>query len=114
MEPKDLKTGMFVICRNDELRLVLGSNLIALTKGGIPISDYTNSMRNTSDDNIDIIKVYEEPHKHRLAAGLIIWMTGKHILKYTKLLWERESTLEVTMDDIEKKYGCKVKIVKDS
>jgi len=112
MTIKDLKTGMFVVCRDDTLRLVLRNTLISLNGGGgVTVDDYENNMEHLGQSAYDIMEVYAEPQCVYLGANLTFWMTHKRILEHAELLWKRKHILEVTMDDIEEKYGCKVKVI---
>ena len=88
---------------------------------------------NTEDENLsdaDIMKVlkYRIISSHeaymRLITDIVIrrgsnWddfktFNMKDRLKPFGWTWEREEVKEVTMDDIEKQFGCKIKIVKEA
>ena len=65
------------------------------------LSDYDDNLIEikTKNPRLDIVRVYDE-------------ILNYEYLDYTThLLWERDACKEVTMAEIEQKFGCKVKIV---
>lgn len=105
----DLKDGMVVENRLGERKLVLGSYLMgALTYGDL--SEYAETLlrKDTFYSDLDILKVYDPSPYHTFYD--IIYGHG------LTLLWKRdevENVKEITIADIEEKFGCKVKIVKE-
>ena len=109
MTLNDLKTGMIVTTRNGNSYIVMRdfidagdvlaglscSNIISGT--WISLSSYNKDMTHHTLPFIDIVNVY--------ASSVYSADTP------TKLLWERKEYKEVTMKEIEEKFGCKVKIV---
>lgn len=107
----DLKTGMIVTTRNGNSYIVMRDFLgdISVLAG---ISDnktisrqwinmiwYEQDLTCTDISRLDIISVYSsDPCDIDIKKGLI---------------WERKEYKEVTMHEIEEKFGCKVKIVED-
>lgn len=105
----DLKTGMIVTTRNGNSYIVMRDFLgdISVLAG---ISDnktisrqwinmiwYEQDLTCTDISRLDIISVYSsDPCDIDIKKGLI---------------WERKEYKEVTMKEIEEKFGCKVKIV---
>lgn len=109
MTLNDLKTGMIVTTRNGNSYIVMRDFLgdISVLAG---ISDnktisrqwinmiwYEQDLTCTDISRLDIISVYSsDPCDIDIKKGLI---------------WERKEYKEVTMQEIEEKFGCKVKIV---
>ena len=121
----------------DEKALGLYSRAYAFSSLIIEVCDYNDDLilkYTTHSSDLDIMKVlkyskFEEnpTFSHgsymRLITDLVIrrgldWSSFKTFNIEDRLIpfgwtWEREEVKEVTMDDIEKKFGCKVKIVKE-
>ncbi len=104
---EDLKSGMLVEVRHGdekEFCIVLdriGGLCISGKEVWLPISHLD---KNLTNGMIKITKVFSKAspaYAHRLEVS------------NRKLLWKREEVKEVTMQEIEEKYGCKVKIVKE-
>lgn len=101
MKKSDLKNRMVVELRNGERRMVCDNMLMGF--------DYSENLDNYNRDltcillgggkDYDIVKVYKEIN--------IIMARESDISP----LWERPKIKEVTMEEIEEKLGCKVKIV---
>lgn len=107
----DLKNGMIVEYRNGKRRMVLGSNMIGLD-GINQFEHYHDDLTVTENiTTLDIVKVFDVPNLECKITD--IFKANKSRLS---LLWEREEEVkeevkEITMDDIEEKFGCKVKII---
>jgi hypothetical protein len=111
----DLKDGMVVETResySDNRYLVLGDKLIQKRAylGLREFSDdLTNRMFPVTGNKYDIIKVYEsDPYDTE----------GLFDEKYLKLIWDRDaqeedSHKEMTVEEIEKELGYKIKVVGD-
>lgn len=109
MTLNDLKTGMIVKIRNGNSYIVMrdfidyGDILAGLSCNNVisntwtSLLSYNQDMTHSSIPNIDIMSVY--------ASSAYSADTT------TRLLWERNEYKEVTMKEIEEKFGCKVKIV---
>ena len=111
MTLNDLKTGMIVTTRNGNSYIVMRDFLgdISVLAG---ISDnktisrqwinmiwYEQDLTCTDISRLDIISVYSsDPCDIDVPKGLI---------------WQRKEYKEVTMKEIEEKFGCKVKIIDD-
>ena len=109
MKLDELETGMIVETRcgnsyivmrdfidyGDVLAGLSCNNIISNT--WIRLSAYNKDMTHPTLPNIDIMSVY--------ASSVYSVDTP------TKLLWGRKEYKEVTMKEIEEKFGCKVKIV---
>ena len=104
----DLEVGMFVKLRDGKVFLVLESyEELYLTS----TSGYYSNLKNFNEDltsknyrGSDIVSIYLPKKADYLSYHLI----GDNL----ELIWEREEVKELTMEDIEKIVGCKVKIVK--
>ena len=115
MKKSDLKTGMFIETRNGGKYLVMldpdceDMELINFNGGYMPLYYYNNELIFTEQSlrGFDVVKVYSvEGSIHRL-------LSDKEHMKF-KLVWEREEkTKEMTVKEIEKKLGYKIKIVGD-
>ena len=107
----DLKTGMIVKIRNGNSYIVMrdfiddGDVLAGLSCNNIisdtwiSLSAYNKDMTHPTFPNIDIMSVY--------ASSVYSADTP------TRLLWERKEYKEVTMQEIEDMFGCKIKIVEE-
>ena len=102
----DLKNCMVVEYRNGSLRLVVGDTLIG--KGGfLPLSNYKeNLIYENKNAEFDIVKIYDT----------ISNLDHLEIIGALDLLWERPEleVKEVTMSEVEEKFGCKVKIINNN
>lgn len=111
MKLDDLKTGMIVTTRNGDSHIVMrdfvdeGDILAGIsdndstTNSYIKLSYYKQDMKNNILSDFDIMSVYTP------------YLQCMDIQK--KLIWEREECKEVTMKEIEEKFGCRIKIVGD-
>ena len=107
----ELKTGRIVKTREGKYNIVMrdfigeGDILAGLScdnkisETWTSLSNYNQDMTNSRFPHIDIMSVYDS---YPYSAD-----TTK------KLLWERKEYKEVTMKEIEEKFGCKVKIVEE-
>lgn len=107
----DLKTGMIVKTREGEYYIIMrdfiyeGDILAGLSYNNVisntwtSLSGYNQDMTHCALPNLDIVSVYTSP----------VYSVDIPI----RLLWERKEYKEVTMQEIEEKFGCKVKIVED-
>ena len=116
MRLDELKDGMVVVLRNGEPYIVLKNafyygdilagykNFWEFWNTQISLSRYNADMtfksKSKSTDPFDIMAIYEAPED-------II----HEFFKKGKLLWRREEYKVVTMQEIEEKFRCKVKIV---
>jgi hypothetical protein len=114
MTLNDLKDGMVVVLRNGDPYIVLRNvfyygdilagykNILEFYNTQISLTRYNADMtfKSKSIDPFDIMEIYEKPEDIFHA-----------FFKKGKLIWEREKHKEVTMQELEEKFGCKVKIV---
>ena len=111
MKLDELKTGMIVETRNGSSHIVMrdfiddGDVLSGLSFSDkisntwTSLSNYNQDMTNSRFPHLDIMSVY--------ASSVYSADTP------TRLLWERKEYKEVTMKEIEEKFGCKVKIIEE-
>lgn len=118
MKKSDLKTGMVLETRNGEKYLVMlnpdckDMELINFKGGYMPLYYYNNELIFTEKPaekparEFDVVKVY--------SAGWTIrdLLSDKEHMKF-KLIWERNEPKEMTISEIEKELGYKIKIVGD-
>lgn len=109
MTLNDLKTGMIVETRNGNSYIVMrnfidyGDILAGLSCNNVisntwtSLLSYNQDMKHSGVPYLDIVSVYAS---YPYSADTP-----------TRLLWERNEYQEVTMKEIEEKFGCKVKIV---
>ena len=128
MKKSELKTGMIVTTRDGVEWLVLKDIGFAYTsscgntyKDGVLINilyssswnglryydeDLMYQKKSLDDDNYDIVKVERVDHPTDMLN--IERLKNKNL---RTLLWERKEIKEVTMAEVEEKFGCKVKII---
>lgn len=98
----DLRNRM-VLERRDGVRYLVIDDILMRNRCHSMLSDYDDNLIEikTQNPRLDIVRVYEE-------------ILNYDFLDYTNhLLWERKAYKEITMTEIERKFGCKVKIVND-
>lgn len=101
----DLKPGMVVKYRNSNKRLVVSINgklhFISDTDYlGDVLDNYNNDLTCISDNNFDIMKVYEV-----LSIGGLNYLLSS---SYKELIWERKEPKVYTMQEIADKLGIPV------
>lgn len=105
----DLKDCMVVETRNHLFYIVIGDWLVGIS-GSINIDSYNDCLLNYYDKH-DIIKVYEPTYRLdsfiQQPIGDYTTATGSAMT----VLWDSTAVKEVTMAEIEERFGCKVKIV---
>ena len=111
MTLNDLKTGMIVKLRNGDYHIIMrdfiddGDILAGLSCNNkilgtwTSLSNYNQDMTRSGVPYLDIVSVYAS---YPYSADTP-----------TRLIWERNEYKEVTMKEIEEKFGCKVKIIDD-
>ena len=108
----DLKDGMVVEYRNGTRELVFGSRTID-KRGYHNLKDYTETLTEHKYhlENHDIIKVYE------VNSDAICTLNEIFNNECLTLIWERKeepSHKEMTVEEIEKELGYKIKVVGDT
>lgn len=100
----DLTNGMIVETRKGTLLLVLNGNLVN-NDSWVSLSHYNEDLTRydwMKDDYRDIVKVYKTKGEQTL----------NNMFKNKTLIWERVEYKEMTIDEIEKELGYKIKIIK--
>ena len=102
----DLKNRMVVEDQKGRLKIYIDGILLG-DETYSPIGDYNEDLMygKRSFSELDIVKVY----------GQVKFCHYLHSdnLSNLSLIWQREEVKEVTMTEIEEKFGCKVKIIND-
>lgn len=97
----DLKNRMVVELRNGTRYVVIDDKILS-SIGYDFLSTYNEDLTmEKGPSKHDIVKVYDQ---------IYCIDFNKNSLN---LLWERSEVKEVTMAEVEEKFGCKVKIVKE-
>lgn len=103
MTKSDLQDRMVVEYRNGEKRLVVGNVLMGQHMHG-DLRNYTKQLKiKDADSGLDIVRVYSP-------VSVLKCVNNPDT---SEIVWERQEIKEVTMAEIEEKFGCKVKIVKE-
>ena len=104
MTKKDLRDGMIVETHAGNRYLVMnGCRVARRVEGYIKLTDQEDNLTYRFDDEFTIDKVYEN--------GSDVYSL-KYMFEHPgKLLWERSTTKEMTLEEIEKELGYKVKVV---
>ena len=98
----DLKNRMVVEYRNGDRRMVVDGILMGISGYGV-LSRYNDVLINKNNKDNDIVKVYR----------IVNTMNAMRFVDEDDLIWERSEVKEVTLAEVEEKFGCKVKIVKE-
>lgn len=99
----DLKPGMVVEMRDGNRFLLIDNTLIG-SKEWDTMNSFADDLINKLHHDCDICKVYHP--KGRYVEQLLDD-------KYLTLIWEREEAKEMTVAEIEKQLGYKVKVISD-
>lgn len=105
MKKSELKNRMVVKTRNGKLYMVIDEMLVSMS-GYFYFSNYNEDMTEVSGKYaiFDIVEVYDECFTIDLE---------KYVKSYNPIWRRKEEPIEVTMTDIEEKFGHPVKIVKE-
>ena len=103
MKKSDLIPGKHaIVMRKGWVGLVLDGYLMGESQY-YSLKDYTEDLLDiVNDKENDAIKILEIPP----------YTIFKEIFR-SKVVWERHEVKEVTMAEVEKKFGCKVKIIEE-
>ena len=99
----DLKDGMVIECHDTTRRMIMGDNISGHSTF-VKLGDFTNTLEHKKFRELTIDKVYKST-----ATTLNDYFANK----YLTLIWERpkeEPIKEMTVAEIEKELGYKVKI----
>lgn len=102
----DLKVGYVVKLRNGDVRIYMPCSFFSfslVSTNGTITSCYDIDLRNTEDSCWDVMEVYG----YAKNAGSAL-MTS---IQNRELLWKREETKKMTVEEIEKELGYKIEIV---
>lgn len=103
MTKKDLRDGMIIETRKFGKYLVMdGCTIARKLSGFIELTNHHHDLT-YRDDDFTIVKVYAND-SNRYSLEYMFEHPGK-------LLWERTTTKEMTLEEIEKELGYKVKLV---
>jgi hypothetical protein len=113
MEKKDLRSGMVIVNREGRKAIVFLNSREGDVLGGYdgnnsawcPLTAIENDLTYKGIPNSDIVKIYS-PDNNRAIGSVDI-----HKGCFT-LVWERSETIELTIDDIAKKFGVPVNTIK--
>lgn len=104
MTKLDLKTGMKVVIENGTEYYVAkdidGFDYLVSNRCFDCLENYKDDLKSTYKHQLDIVEIWKSKNPNYLAPD-IAW----------KRIWSREDAKEITMDEVESKFGCKVKIV---
>lgn len=103
---KDLKSGMVVKTRNNTMFLVVDDKLIS-TAGFGRLTDYNDDLTVTALVGFDIMEVYDEVNCW--GWGFSKGLSYVEEKKWGKLIWKRDETKEITMQEIADKFGIPLK-----
>lgn len=103
---KDLKNRMVVETRGQHLFLVVDNCLLGYGEWNrLSMFDENLMFKGGLYRELDIMKVYPEIE--------CFSKTDKSLFLPNRPVWERDGIKELTIEELEKQYGCKVKIVGD-
>lgn len=103
----DLKIGMIVEINIGNKYLVMDNNKLLSKYGWMNLTSYNNDLEFetiiSKDEDWDIVRVFRS-HAHRLPE---LFQNDK-----LELIWERQKVKEMTLAEIEKELGYKIKLKK--
>ena len=113
MTKSELQTGMIVELRNGNTYIIMlnhcgtvKTDILAgmaedktITHRWASLDNYYEDLTHQNIKDLDIVRVYST--------------RVYQINRKKDLIWERPEVKEVTMDEVEKMFGCKVKIIND-
>jgi len=116
MKKSDLKTGMIVEMSDGCHRIVLGNSLMGISgcSGGIHLSSVNDDL--TLNCGEEIVKVHDELNANKedyigASAGWFDRAPVADVLRYTTCIWKREEPKDITIVEIEKILGYKIKVI---
>jgi len=111
MIPQDITTGMIVETQDRQLNIAIGGQLISYTGVSKCISEYNDLLEHSQNPDFNISTVYSEPNlTDKEHSSFLHWLTYKAFIKYSKILWKRTDTVELTLDQISLELGINVKL----
>lgn len=114
MKKSDLRTGMRVTLRNGKKRIVLlqfkheydkETDVIVDTQisSWNPLSSYDEDLKHRNYYDNDIVKIEVPEHVY------VVFGTDSY--HNYKMIWERNDTKEMTVEEIQQALGYKIKVV---
>ena len=118
----DLKSGHVIRTRDEFLYIFMKNEfggedymLNQKTKGHMELTDYNEDLTFSCNNELDIVEVHEPLATYALkCVGDRVFDINKDIEYYFKLVYKREDPKEMTLKEIEKQLGHKVKLVKET
>ena len=98
----DLANSMVVEQRCGTRKIVIGDRIVGYESYG-ELQRYDDNLLHCINSELDIVKIYTPTDT--IGAAL----QNNNL----QLLWQRSEVKEVTMAEVERKFGCKVKIVEE-
>lgn len=98
---ENLEDGMVVEYRDGDRALVFGNKLMAFNHH-TKLDNFTNTLENLYTDNVDIVCVY-------LSKAEVLEDYFKDA--YLTIVWKRAPVREMTVAEIEKELGYKIKVI---
>lgn len=116
MTKSDLKAGQKLVCKDNKEFIYfpynIGYELISFSGGSDSISCLSEDLKNIDVDNAkyDVLRVFE------CKDWTFAFIFENHEKVNWTQIWERDSNdvKEVTMKDVESKFGCKIKIIRET
>ena len=116
MKKADLENGMVVETRNGGRYLFINSTFVR-HEGFLFFNQYNEDLTSACEEGLDIMRVFDPP-AYKIFDVLDVRRNDPDAVWEVMgddpdAIWEREDAIEVTMAEIEEKFGCKVKVVKE-
>lgn len=109
---KDLKIGQLVLLNNIDTYLVMpmnddfGGYVLVNRKGEyLECASYNSDLTHSNNESFNIMSVYDRPMMKRYTLDFTIDD------KRRKLLWKRQTPIEMTIEEIEEELGYPITIV---
>ena len=106
----DLKNRMVVELYDGKKYLVIDNFLIG-EHGFCSLDKFSNNLRSSIPHFPDVVRVFDCVYVTNALKQELTKRNYVNSFYNPELLWEREEAKEVTMAEVEEKFGCKVKIV---
>ena len=119
----NLKSGHLIRTRDEFLYIFMKNEfggedymLNQKTKGHMELTDYNEDLTFSRNSELDIIEVYEplDTYALKLVAERALDTSNEIEDKYFKLVYKREEPKEMTLKEIEKQLGYKIKLAKET
>jgi len=107
MKKSDIKPGMVIECRNHNKYLIVRETVGANYTSWIDLDNCDLLLFNSYSSNYDIMRVYNID-KNKFKGSLSEVFNEECLI----LLWERKEEIELTLEDIAKKFGIEVEQIR--